>query len=384
MHKKTTAQLHVLFLEAYPGESHRRASEVLQRHSRHRITIIEASRDHWMTLALVSHLELADRISQLQPSAVDLIIVSGTTNLPGLLLSLPPHLQGLPVVSYMHESQWSYPSTGEDSRSVLVQHLDAIRHSSEIWFNSRFHREDMQRAAGEPFIDRRIRQEARALFQASRPRLRVVYPPVEIDCCSHLGAPADGARRVVWNARWEHDKRPDRFVEAVRSLVRRIGSIDVLVLGTAGKDTQEITSMFAGIAGQVSVPGHLHDRTTYEQMLAGGGIIISTADHEFFGIGVLESVLAGLAPVVPAALAYSETIPSAWFYPHGDTDALVDVMQAALASSRWTLPLHMSDARRFLAARSVSCWDANMERVVFGRRSDSQAVRVTPGIASNR
>ncbi len=52
------------------------------------------------------------------------------------------------------------------------------------------------------------------------------------------------------------------------------------------------------------------------------GIAVSTAIHEFQGLGMLEAAGAGAAPLVPDALVYPEQYPRAYRYPAGDADAL--------------------------------------------------------------
>ena len=49
-------------------------------------------------------------------------------------------------------------------------------------------------------------------------------------------------------------------------------------------------------------------RDDYESVLREADVIVSTANHEFFGIGVLEGVSAGAYPVVPNRLSYPEVL----------------------------------------------------------------------------
>jgi hypothetical protein len=74
------------------------------------------------------------------------------------------------------------------------------------------------------------------------------------------------------------------------------------------------------------------ERHDYESSLLEADIFVSTADHEFFGIRILEGLAAGAFPLVPEKLAYPETLkldasnedfyykhvadqlPESWFY----------------------------------------------------------------------
>ena len=55
--------------------------------------------------------------------------------------------------------------------------------------------------------------------------------------------------------------------------------------------------------------GYVASRAEYLRLLAASDLVISTADHEFFGISVLEAIAAGAFPLLPNRLSYPELIP---------------------------------------------------------------------------
>ncbi|MHC4998158.1 MAG: glycosyltransferase, partial [Planctomycetota bacterium] len=48
----------------------------------------------------------------------------------------------------------------------------------------------------------------------------------------------------------------------------------------------------------------------YEEALIESDIVVSTAHHEFFGIGMLEAIAAGCFPLLPQRLSYPTIIQS--------------------------------------------------------------------------
>lgn len=354
--------LRVMILESHGSGSHARVIELLKRYSRHSVTDLQLETGHWRSLALTAHYQLAARVRE-QRAAPDILVLSGGMNVPALLTLLPPSWQHVPRVVYFHESQWTYPAPAGDVRPYLIQHLDAVLVADDVWFNSNHHRSvflsSLSMIEHERGLDGMIQRVRQRLLDHSR----VVYPPVALD------SPCDGRGlyqgvRILWNARWENDKRPDRFLALLKYL-ESYGCIpEISIVGTRGAAVSEIQSQHRE---RIRVHRHYSDRRAYEEALRGSGVVVSTADHEFFGIGVLEAVLTGSIPVLPDSLAYPETLPSAWFYRPGDIEELARSILQATAAGDVLWDMHRSDAARFLPSRTVPVWDENLERIVKAR-----------------
>lgn len=288
----------------------------------------------------------------------DVIIFSGTFNIAALLELAPPRFRAAQRVAYFHESQWTYPAQSGDVRPYIVQHLDAVLLTSETWFNSCYHRDVFRKSVELLSPEIVPASTIESILRKLEVDSRVVYPPVTLDHPARLSDHSHTSR-IVWNARWDYDKRPDRFCDMLKHIAATGAATDVLVLGTGGTNPNTI---LAEIGQTATIPGHLLRRDNYEEYLAGGGIVVSTADHEFFGIGILEAVLVGAVPVLPAHLAYPETLPSAWFYRAGDIGDLARVSMAAMKAVA-TPMLHRADAERFLASSIVPVWDDLLDQI---------------------
>ena len=357
--------------ESYATGSHGRIIDLLRRHSHHTIADVRIDREHWKWLALAGHHHLAEKLREASSLVKpDLLLLSGAMNIGSLVAMLPASHQRVPRVAYFHESQWSYPSGSGDIRPYLIQHLDALAICDEVWFNSNYHLNDFLSSSASPSLDDRLRRLALMLIDRHASKMRVVYPPVDLDSEDVSDFPETSETALLWNARWELDKRPDRFVALIRHLALDGVRPALRILGTAGKPVFEIRQSFAGLSQDVSAFGHLESREQYERALAGNNLFVSTADHEFFGVAAIESVMAGNLPILPYALAYPETIPSAWFYRCGDINDLATTIVAALLAGRTTLTAHQSDVKRFAAKEIVPVWDECIDRITSQLPSD--------------
>ncbi len=122
--------------------------------------------------------------------------------------------------------------------------------------------------------------------------------------------------KIVWAARWEYDKGPDRLLAILRELERRGTDYRLCILGqqfrTVPTEFEHIRTEFAQRIDQM---GYVDSKWEYVAWLSGADIILATATHEFQGLSVLEAVAAGCIPVLPDRLAYAELFESGYKYP---------------------------------------------------------------------
>ncbi len=90
--------------------------------------------------------------------------------------------------------------------------------------------------------------------------------------------------------------------------------------------------------GWLGTWGYLAKRADYLSLLDQSHLVLSTAQHDFQGLAVLEAVAAGCIPVVPSRLAYPE-----WFGPQycyaGDVEGLCrHLIEAVAQVGRTAIP----------------------------------------------
>ena len=303
--------MRVLALEPYYGGSHRAFLDGWSRHSTHDFTVLSLPAHKWkwrMRHSAISFAKLVREYVIDGAAAWDGIFCSDMLPLAEFRGLAPSCVADLPAVLYFHENQLTYPNRtafqqGErDHHFAFTNFVSAIA-ADAIWFNSEFHRGEffsnfakfLERMPDNAPLDQLSTIQQRSQVQA--PGINVIGPRSER---------APGPLRILWNARWEHDKNPELFFAALRQL----RCTNEFRLTVAGESFREVPEVFAAakseFASVIDHWGFASDPETYRELLRSADVVVSTALHEFFGIAILEAAAAGVVPIVPSRLAYPE------------------------------------------------------------------------------
>jgi len=268
----------------------------------------------------------------------DVIFASDMLSLSDFRGLAPKAVRDLPAVAYFHENQLTYPVREESERDYhfVFSNLTTALSAESVWFNSAFHREEFLDAATE-FVKRMPDFKILSAIDAIRAKA-VVYPPC-IEMPNEPPARSAGPLHILWAARWEHDKCPERFFKALDLLAEQDNDFQLSVVGgEAGRQPLPIFKWAREhFADRVQQWGFLESRAAYEQLLGEADVVVSTADHEFFGISILEAAAFGAFPLVPRRLAYPEVFASTdapgldSFFYDGDEHELCGRLAALVA-----------------------------------------------------
>ncbi len=299
----------ILALEPYYGGSHKAFLDGWINRSRHEWTSLTLPAHKWKWRMRHSAVTFAEQIEQATRPAGgwDVLFCSDMLNLSELR-GLCPAASELPAVAYFHENQLTYPVRRDDPRDLhfAYTNMTTALAAEQVWFNSAFHRDDFLSALREllgrmpdyPHLDAvdRIAQKS------------IIHPPGIAPLPERPERPG-GPIRILWAARWEHDKNPDDFFSAVRTLAAGGAKFR---LGVIGEQFDDSPAVFEGAQAQFAEVidhwGYKPTRDEYEATLAWADVIVSTANHEFFGLSVAEAVAAGAYPLLPERLAYPELL----------------------------------------------------------------------------
>jgi glycosyltransferase involved in cell wall biosynthesis len=172
---------------------------------------------------------------------------------------------------------------------------------------------------------------------------------------------------ILWNSRWEYDKGPQAFFEALGELASHGVEFGVIVAGEhIDPNEPSFLAARAWLGPRVLAWGYAPDLAAYRAMLHQSDIVVSTAIQEFFGISVIEALYCGCVPVLPRRLSYPELLPAEHHAAclYDDDSALADRLAATVRD----LPSLKQRNFRAIAeqydwSRMTMQWDAVFEQI---------------------
>lgn len=347
----TLERRRVWLLSAYRSASHGAwADALVAGHPEMDWSVLELPGRHFRWRIRGSPLSWLDSLPEGRP---DLLLATSMVDL-ATLKGLHPRLAGVPTVCYFHENQFAYPVSERQVESVdpqMVQLYGALA-ADRLAFNSAWNRDSF--LAGVAALLARL-PDAVPAGVAERLAEKASVLPVPVD-----PVPA-GPRRdpalILWNHRWEYDKAPEVFADALLALARQGVEFRLALLGPRGDPAPEALARLRSSLGPRIEADGCQGRDAYRALLGRAGIAVSTARHEFQGLAMLEAASAGARPLVPDALCYPEQYPAAYRYPPGDARALAQRLGQWLAGglppavdvSPWMAPALTTRWRRLLA-----------------------------------
>ena len=306
--------MHILLLEPYDTGSHRAWMHGFQAYSMHQVSILSLPGQFWKWRMHGGAVSLA-RMFLAAPADPDLIVASDMLDLTTFLALTRPRTARIPVALYFHENQLTYP-IGPRQRKELHNHLGFINYVSAlaadaVYFNSQYH---LNAVLGE------------------LPRLLKHYPDyTELDTIDVLQAKAEvlalgldlrrfdafrpdvprtGPPLILWNHRWEFDKNPRPFLNALCRLADEGFDFEVALTGENFRQKpEEFERARRKLGTRVVQYGYVARFEDYARLLWQADVQVSTAWQDFFGISTCEAIYCGCMPFLPRRLNYPALIP---------------------------------------------------------------------------
>lgn len=306
----------IALLESFLGGSHQQWSEGLQMHTSHAIRIFSLPGRHWKWRMYGGAVSLAQQFlaSEFKP---DLILASDMLDLTTFLSLCKKRISNIPIALYFHENQITYPWSPDDADVKLqrnnqygfINYTSALA-ADVVFFNSQFHQNSFIQSL--PAFLRQFPDHREYHLVADIQKKSQVLPlGMNLKSLSLKTTVKKPEHPVfLWNHRWEYDKNPEDFFQALFQLKTEGLPFHLIVLG---QSYQQAPQIFAHAKEKLSQEilhyGFVASRKEYAQLLHLADILPVTSRQDFFGISTVEAIYCNCHPILPRRLAFPEHVP---------------------------------------------------------------------------
>ena len=314
--------MRITLVSPYHGGSHRAWAGGYRAHSAHDVSLLTLPARFWKWRMHGGAVTLARRFRE-EGHRPDLILATDMLDLTTFLALTRPQTARTPAVLYLHENQLTYPLPGDPGKGAMRRqrgerdlHYVFVNYASmlaanAVLFNSHYHRDSLF-AALPNFLKHFPEYNELATLASLREKSHVL--PVGVDFAA-LEKAGPGSRisnqspLILWNQRWEYDKNPAAFFDALYTVAGEGLDFRVALCGERFRQRPaEFDEARARLGDRIVHVGYAAPEK-YRALLWEAGITISTAIHEFFGISILEAIHCHTFPILPHRLSYPELIP---------------------------------------------------------------------------
>lgn len=244
------------------------------------------------------------------------------------LAGIHPWIGAIYKIVYFHENQFAYPSGSKaPSLEVKMVGLYNAMAANQIVFNSHWNFDSFfEGVAGliSQFPDAVPNiQGDQGLIHSLKSKSVVI--PVPISSLSEYAAQlkphsieeyqSGQVIKVAWNHRWEYDKGPKELYQLVQGLQDRGVLFELHLFGERFRNQPDEFGLLSQLLG-ADLHIHQYDNQfeDYLEKLSHCHVVLSTALHEFQGLGILDGLASGCFPLVPKRLSYVEMYPEQYQY----------------------------------------------------------------------
>ena len=311
-------EMKILLIEPYFTGSHKSWAEGFKEHSKHEVEILSLSGHYWKWRMHGGAVSLARKLNELKWSP-DLILATDMLDLTTFLSLTRKKTSHLPTAIYFHENQLTYPWSPTD-RDVLKErdnHYCFINYASalaadRVFFNSDYHRNVFLEELKNFLKNFPDNNELNTIEQI-RIKSSTLHLGLDLQVFDQT-RPAETEKEyravILWNHRWEYDKNPEDFFNALYQLDEHGVEFKLVVLGENFSRKPEVFLKAQERLGEKILHyGYAGDFESYVIWLWKADIIPVTSNQDFFGISLVEAMYCNCFPLLPKRLAFPEHIP---------------------------------------------------------------------------
>lgn len=361
----------ILAIEPYYKGSHQHWLDGLMAHSSHEIKKLTLPGVHWKWRMHGGALELAKMIEEFGDDTPDLILFTDMMDV-SLFLSLTRKKWGtLKTALYFHENQFAYPVSKLDQDQVKNRdpHYGFINMTSalsvdHVFFNSQYNRETFLKGCDDLL---------RAMPDCNSPHW--VQELENKSSVLRLGLELnffEGEKKhpeiktILWNHRWEYDKNPEDFFQALKAVKEKGIPFQLSLIGKRNSKSPEVfMRALEDFKEKIILNKELESREEYWEVLKGSDILPVTSNQEYFGISTAEAICAGVVPLLPHRLAYPELIPEKHHsqFLYRDQNDLHDKLEKFLSQDLPETSTVRDHCRQYDWQRMIQVYDEILELI---------------------
>ncbi|MDO6746001.1 tRNA-queuosine alpha-mannosyltransferase domain-containing protein [Gilvimarinus sp. 1_MG-2023] len=338
--------MRVLLLSGYDAASHKRWRQALAEYLPEcEFTQLALAPRFFSWRIRGSSLTFASLKTAALDAEYDLLICTSMVDLSSLR-GMVPKLAKLPTILYCHENQFDYPTNHQQHSSIEPQIVTLYSSicADRVVFNSEFNRQGFL-AGAHKLLKKLPDGVDLTLVESVRAKSQVLPVPLENNlfnqCVKSKKTALSMPAKIVWNHRWEYDKNPELLYRALQHLLSDNNPHPAFQLHLIGQQFRQKPAVFDKIKlllesyhclGEL---GYIESHKQYMNILQQSDIVLSTADHDFQGLSVLEAVALGCSPLLPRHQVYPEMLGEDFCYPvtgnlERDSQTLADQLRARL------------------------------------------------------
>jgi glycosyltransferase involved in cell wall biosynthesis len=307
------SEMATAFVEPYYSGSHKYFADGVAKHFPGRIKLFTMPGRHWKWRMHGAAVTLAEMVID---SGIDFDCVIATS-LIDLALFKALIVKKLPKCRfyiYFHENQLSYPWSEKDRspEEKKDMHYGFINFTSIMtadiaMFNSYYNRESFFNNLT-PFLKSFPDEKLDGFVDKLKEKSIVVYPGIDKGVSSDRKI--GDIPLILWNHRWEYDKNPETFFEALFQLKEKGIKFKLAVAGEERARAPEVfNAAKEKLKNEIVSWGYVESREKYHALIKSSDFLPVTSNHEFFGLSVLEAASNGVIPILPKRLSYPELFP---------------------------------------------------------------------------
>ncbi len=369
--------MNILIIEPYFTGSHADWVKGYRKFSCHDVEILSLTGQFWKWRMHGGAITLAQQYLE-RKSNPDLILATDMLDLTTFLALTKNHSANIPVAVYFHENQLCYPWSAND-RDVVYQrdkHYGFINHTTAlaadaVFFNSRFHLDAFLKELKKflkHFPDHRglenvdkIKQKSEVLpLGLDLQRFDKFKPQKLVPAKKPL---------ILWNHRWEYDKNPVDFFNALYSLAENGYEFEVALLGeNFSQQPTEFVEAQKKLSDRIVQYGYSASFEDYAKWLWQADIIPVTSNQDFFGASAVEAIYCGCYPILPDRLSFPEIFPIERFPQnfYSSTNELITLLQKSVEEIAVIRQQNFkTEAIKFCWQQIVSSYDDKFREVAL-------------------